>query len=87
MDKNFIHFFSAKDFQKWSISNHEFKIKETWKSYKYVAKECIYDFHKDEDYLLNKEKEQSLKDAIISAPSLLRFIKRPFKKLFLPAKA
>ena len=87
LDKNFIHFFSAKDFQNWSISNHEFKIKKTWKSYKYIAKECIYEFHKDEDYLLNKEKEQSLKDAIISAPSLMRFIKRPFNKLFLPAKA
>lgn len=82
LDKNFIHFFSAKDFQNWSISNHEFKIKETWKSYKYVAKECIFDFHKDENYLLNKEKEQSLKDAIISQPSIFRFIKRPFKKIF-----
>ncbi|CAN5811491.1 hypothetical protein BH20ACI4_BH20ACI4_26050 [soil metagenome] len=87
LDKNFIHFFSAKDFQNWSISNHKFKIKQTWKSYKYVAKECIYDFHKDENYLLNKEKEQSLKDAIISQPNFLGFIKRPFKKLFLPVKA
>ena len=86
LENNFIHFFSAKDFQKWSISNHECKIKETWKSYKYVAKECIYDFHKDEDYLLNKEKEQSLKDAIISQPDFLGFIKRPFKRLFFPAK-
>lgn len=87
LDKNFIHFFSAKDFQNWSISNHESKIKRTWKSYKYVAKECIFDFHKDENYLLNKEKEQSLKDAIITKPSFLRFIKRPFKRLFLPVKA
>ncbi|MEO6588133.1 MAG: hypothetical protein ABIP06_02285 [Pyrinomonadaceae bacterium] len=87
LDKNFIHFFSAKDFQNWSISNHEFKIKETWKSYKYVAKECIFDFHKDENYLINKEKEQSLKDAIISQSSILKFIKRPFKKLLLTAKA
>ncbi len=87
LDKNFLHFFSAKDFQNWSVSNHEFKIKETWKSYKYVAKECIYDFHKDENYLLNKEKEQSLKDAIISRTSFFRFIKRPFKKLLPAAKA
>lgn len=82
LDENFLHFFSAKDFQNWSISNHESKIKQTWKSYKYVAKECIFDFHKDENYLLNKEKEQSLKDAIILQPSLLRFIKRPLRKLF-----
>lgn len=83
LDKNFIHFFSARDFQNWSVSNHESKIKTTWKSYKFIAKECIFDFHRDENYLLNKEKEQSLKDAIISQPSVFRFIKRPFKKLFL----
>ncbi len=87
LDKNFVHFFSAKDFQAWSISNHDLKIKKTWKSYKYIAKECIFDFHKDENYLLNKEKEQSLKDAIISQPDLFGFIKRPFRKLFFPAKA
>lgn len=87
LDKNFIHFFSAVDFQSWSISNHEFKIKKTWKSYKYIAKECIYDFHKDENYLLNKEKEQSLKDAIITQSSIFKFISRSFKNLFLPIKA
>lgn len=81
LENNFIHFFSAKDFQAWSISNHDLKIKKTWKSYKYIAKECIFEFHKDENYLLNKEKEQSLKDAIISQPSIFKFIKQPFKKL------
>jgi len=83
LDENFLHFFSAKDFQNWSVSNHESKIKQTWNSYKYVAKECIFDFHQDENYLLNKEKEQSLKDAIISQPSWTRFIKRPLKNLML----
>lgn len=87
LDDNFLHFFSARDFQNWSVLNHNLKIKKTWKSYKFVAKECIFDFHRDENYLLNKEKEQSLKDAIISPPSVFRFIKRPFKRLFLPAKA
>jgi hypothetical protein len=86
LDENFLHFFSSKSFQNWSISNHGSKIKKTWNSYKYIAKECIFDFHKDENYLLNKEKEQSLKDAIISQPSFFRFIKRPFKRLFLPVK-
>ena len=80
LDENFLHFFSAKDFQRWSVSNHGSKIKQSWKSYKYVAKECIFDFHRDGNYLLNKEKEQSLKDAIISPPSLLRFFNRFFKK-------
>ncbi len=83
LDENFLHFFSAKDFQNWSISNHDLKIKETWKSYKYVAKECIFDFHKDENYLLNKEKEQSLKDAIISTSFLSKFVRRPLKNLIL----
>lgn len=87
LNENFVHFFSAKDFQNWSVSNHGSKIKKTWKSYKYVAKECIFDFHKDENYLLNKEKEQSLKDAILSQRSFFRFIKRPFKRLILPVRA
>ncbi len=81
LDENIIHFFSAKNFQNWSVSNHERKIKSSWKSYKYIAKECIFDFHNDENYLINKEKEQSLKDAIISSPTLIDFLKRPFRKI------
>jgi hypothetical protein len=81
LDENIIHFFSAKDFQNWSISNHERKIKSSWKSYKYIAKECIFDFHEDENYLINKEKEQSLKDAIISSPTLVDFLRRPLRKI------
>ena len=81
LDENIIHFFSAKDFQNWSIKNHDKKIKNSWKSYKYVAKECIFDFHRDENYLVNKEKEQSLKDAIVSSPTLTTLLKRPFRKL------
>ncbi len=81
LNENIIHFFSAKDFQNWSIKNHDKKIKNSWKSYKYVAKECIFDFHRDENYLINKEKEQSLKDAIVSSPTLITLLKRPFRKL------
>lgn len=81
LNENIIHFFSAKNFQNWSISNHKYKIKSSWKSYKYIAKECIFDFHRDENYLINKEKEQSLKDAIITQTDFITFIKRPFKKL------
>lgn len=81
LNENIIHFFSAKNFQNWSILNHKYKIKSSWKSYKYIAKECIFDFHRDENYLINKEKEQSLKDAIITQTDFITFIKRPFKKL------
>ncbi len=81
LDENIIHFFSAKNFQNWSISNHERKIKSSWKSYKYIAKEYIFDFHKDENYLFNKEKEQSLKDAINSSPTFIDFLRRPFRKI------
>jgi hypothetical protein len=83
LNENMIHFFSAKNFQNWSISNHERKIKKTWNSYKYTAKQYIYDFHSDADYLHNKEKEQSLKDAIILPPKFGEIFRRPFRKLFL----
>lgn len=81
LGENLIHFFSAQDFQSWSISNHYYKIKKTWSSYKFAAKECIYDFHPDRNYLLHKEKEASLKDAILESPTVFDYIKRPFRNL------
>ncbi|MEL6842863.1 MAG: hypothetical protein AAFP02_06570, partial [Bacteroidota bacterium] len=62
---NLWHFFQGADLQRWSLSNPQSKIKTDWKSYKYIAKEYIHDFFPDEDYLLNKEKEQSLKQVIV----------------------
>lgn len=64
LDSNVFHFFRTEDFQLWSIHNHDKKIKSDWHTYKFVAKELIYKFHKDEEYLLNKEKEPSLKEVI-----------------------
>ncbi len=69
---NLVHFFQSVEFQNWSISNHDKKIKSTWNSYKYVAKEYIHAFYPDEEYLNNKEKEQSLKQVIV----------RPKKRFF-----
>jgi len=66
LETNVFHFFKSIEFQKWSINNHTKKIKKKWKSYKYVAKEYIYEFHKDDSYLENKEKEQSLKEVLVS---------------------
>ncbi|WP_062057931.1 hypothetical protein [Aquimarina longa] len=77
LESNVFHFFKSDGFQKWSISNHSSKIKNEWKSYKYVAKEYIYKFHKDENYLINKEKEQSLKEVLVTKTnfSLLNYSK------------
>ncbi len=65
LDHNLTHFFQSLPFQNWSVSNHDNKIKTDWRSYKYAAKEFIYQFHADKNYLVNKEKEQSLKQVIV----------------------
>lgn len=65
LGKDVIHFFSSSEFQSWSISNHHLKIDRAWNTYKQVAKEFINDFFEDEEYYLYKEKEPSLKDAIV----------------------
>jgi hypothetical protein len=42
------------------MNNLESKIKDTWRSYKYPAKEIIYEFTYDADYRDNKIKRGSL---------------------------
>lgn len=54
------HFFSSKDFQRWSMANTDLKIKNTWYTYKFTAKDLIYEFNKDADYRDNKLKVGSL---------------------------
>lgn len=41
-------FYDSIDFQNWSLTNHDLKIRDTWESYKFVNKEFIYDYTKDE---------------------------------------
>ncbi|WP_338759695.1 hypothetical protein WAF17_12150 [Bernardetia sp. ABR2-2B] len=65
LGQDMIHFFSSSEFQSWSISNHPLKIDRAWNTYKKVAKAFIHDFFEDEEYFLYKEKEPSLKDAIV----------------------
>jgi hypothetical protein len=60
LDSFYHHFFSSTDFQKWSMVNKDLKIRDSWKSYKFHAKELIYEFNKDRDYLENKAKMGSL---------------------------
>ncbi len=54
-------FFDTDTFQRWSVSNHDKKIKDTWKSYKFPLKNFIGVFTGDEDYRKNAVKVQSLK--------------------------
>ncbi len=54
------HFYGTGDFQLWSLNNQDKKIKDTWKSYKWVCKDIIYEYTKDADYRDNKVKKQSL---------------------------
>jgi hypothetical protein len=42
------------------MNNMDQKIRNTWESYKFVAKDIICDFTKDEDYRRNKTKQGSL---------------------------
>jgi hypothetical protein len=54
-------FFRTDDFQKWSISNPNKKIKDTLESYKFTAKDYIFDYTSDADYRDKKLKVGSLK--------------------------
>jgi hypothetical protein len=53
-------FYSTDDFQLWSMNNLDKKIKDTWKTYKWPAKDIIYDYTKDAEYRDNKTKQGSL---------------------------
>ncbi|PKV53177.1 hypothetical protein ATE84_5313 [Aquimarina sp. MAR_2010_214] len=79
LESTVFHFFKSTNFQKWSMSNHNCKIKKEWNSYKYVAKEYIYKFHQDDFYLIKKEKEQSLKEVLVNKNAnfnLLNYFKK-----------
>ena len=49
--KNLIHFFDTVPFQVWSLHNQDKKIKTTWQSYKYLAKEYIISYTSDISYM------------------------------------
>lgn len=56
---NTYSFFNTDDFQRWSMVNHDLKIKNTEESYKFTTKEFIYKFTGDADYRDHKKKESS----------------------------
>jgi hypothetical protein len=60
VNDNFKHFYSSDDFQKWSMTNQHIKIKTSWDSYKYHARDLIFNFTKDHTYHREKLKRGSL---------------------------
>ena len=66
LDKNYIQFYMTDDFQLWSMYNPDQKINKDWASYKFTAKQFIYDFDGDKEYLDNKVKVASLINLIRS---------------------
>lgn len=60
IDDHFHHFFSTDYFQKWSMLNPDLKIRDSWDSYKFHAKDVIYGFNGDAEYRDNKVKRGSL---------------------------
>lgn len=62
---NFIHFFGGPRFQRWALATPmsvKFPDLKNEKSYKDPAKQYIYNYTKDKNYLNNKTKKGSLKD-------------------------
>ena len=60
LDTRFISFYNTDEFQLWSMNNLDKRIKDTWRSYKWIMKDIIYAFNHDADYRDNKTKVRSL---------------------------
>ena len=65
----FVRFYNTDDFQIWSMTNPDKKIKDSWKTYKWVCKDIIYDYTKDADYRDNKIKKGSLHSLLLQQKS------------------
>ena len=59
------HFYGTEDFQLWSMNNMDKKIKDQWKTYKWVCKDIIYEYTKDAEYRDNKIKRGSLHSILL----------------------
>lgn len=60
VNRNYVQFYGTDDFQLWSMNNLDKRIKDSWKTYKWVCKDIIYKYTKDADYRDNKIKRGSL---------------------------
>jgi hypothetical protein len=59
LDTRFVSFYNTDEFQLWSMNNLDKRIKDTWASYKWIAKQVIYDYTKDAEYRDHKTKVRS----------------------------
>ncbi len=69
LDNRFDQFFNTVDFQLWSMNNMDLKIKDVWSTYKWPAKDFIFEFTHDDDYRKNKQKRGSLATVLQSQHS------------------
>lgn len=60
VDTYYHHFFGEEYFQQWSMHNQHIKIQDAWNSYKFLAKELIYEYTQDSVYRDFKQKLPSL---------------------------
>jgi hypothetical protein len=51
LEENFTTFYHTKEFQLWSLNNTNNFVKDSQDTVKYIAKDYIYNFNKDSDYL------------------------------------
>jgi len=71
-------FFNTEAFQLWSMNNLDSRIRDGWRSYKWPAKEVIYEYTKDMDYLNTKIKRGSLQ-SLITKHAQFNFMDDRFK--------
>jgi hypothetical protein len=71
-------FYPTDEFQLWSMNNLDKKIKDEWRTYKWPAKDIIYEFTKDADYRDNKIKRGSLQ-FLVAQQKVWPFIDENFK--------
>lgn len=65
LSENYAPFYNTEKFQLWSMNNMDKKIKDEWRTYKWLCKDIIYDFAKDAEYRDNKIKRGSLYHLIL----------------------
>jgi hypothetical protein len=63
-EKGYTTFFCNDDFQLWSMNNRDSIMKNGMGTYKFVQKDYIYDYNKDEQYYKEKKKLGSLGSAV-----------------------
>ncbi len=80
----FAPFYGTEEFQRWSMCNLDRRMKSGWKSYKWPAKDFIYEFTKDAEYRDNKIKELSWKVLVNDFDAEPRFMSNFIDEDFRP---